>query len=373
MGKTLDREHTMSLTDCDVLRTLAEEPYTGQRALAEKAGCSLGAVNRSLKNLTEAGLLDGGRALTPEAVRLLEARRPRNAVILAAGAGMRMVPINYTAPKALLEVKGERLIERTIRQLKEAGISDITVVVGFMKESFEYLMDEYGVKLAVNERYVVSNNIVSLSRVMNRLSGTYVVPCDLWCAENPFRRFELYSWYMVSEAKSEESEVRVSRKMELVKEANGNRMIGIAYLLPEEAEKLSGAIRRMTGSGRGEDQFWEAALYDGGRMILPARVVPDAMVTEINTYEQLRDLDASSDHLQSDAIETIEKALHCAAADVRNIRVLKKGMTNRSFLFSVGDARYIMRVPGEGTDRLINRARNIWRACAPAIRRTKRI
>ena len=356
MGKTIDREHAMSLTDCDVLRTLAEEPYTGQRALAEKAGCSLGAVNRSLKNLTEAGLLDSGRALTPEAVRLLETRRPRNAVILAAGAGMRMVPINYTAPKALLEVKGERLIERTIRQLKEAGISDITVVVGFMKESFEYLMDEYGVKLAVNERYAVSNNIVSLSRVMNRLSGTYVVPCDLWCAENPFRRFELYSWYMVSEAKSEESEVRVSRKMELVKEANGNRMIGIAYLLPEEAEKLSGAIRRMTGSGRDEDQFWEAALYDGGRMILPARVVPDAMVTEINTYEQLRDLDASSDHLQSDAIETIEKALHCAAADVRNIRVLKKGMTNRSFLFSVGDARYIMRVPGEGTDRLINRA-----------------
>ena len=51
-----------------------------------------------------------------------------NAIILAAGMSSRFVPLSYEIPKGLLVVKGERLIERQIRQLKEAGIDDITVV-----------------------------------------------------------------------------------------------------------------------------------------------------------------------------------------------------------------------------------------------------
>lgn len=48
---------------------------------------------------------------------------------------MRMVPINTEMPKGLLEVNGEPLIERIIKQLHEVGIQEIYVVVGFMKEN----------------------------------------------------------------------------------------------------------------------------------------------------------------------------------------------------------------------------------------------
>ena len=41
---------------------------------------------------------------------------------------------------------------------------------------------------------------------------------------------------------------------------------------------------------------------------------------------------------------------------IGDIEVLKKGMTNRSFLFSAPGGRYVMRIPGEGTDKLINRS-----------------
>ena len=68
-------------------------------------------------------------------------------MILAAGYGMRMVPINMEVPKGLLEVDGEPLIERLIKQLHEVGVTEIYVVVGFLKEQYEYLIDEYGVKL----------------------------------------------------------------------------------------------------------------------------------------------------------------------------------------------------------------------------------
>ena len=90
-------------------------------------------------------------------------------------------------------------------------------------------------------------------------------------------------------------------------------------------------------------------------MILRAKVVHSRDAVEINTYEQLRELDENSNQLQNKAIRTIAEVLHCSEKDIINISVLKKGMTNRSFLFTVHGDKYIMRIPGEGTDMLINR------------------
>ena len=63
----------------------------------------------------------------------------KNAIILAAGKSGSFAPFTYEKPKGLFNVKGEILIERQIRQLKEAGIKDIYVVVGYMKEKYFYL------------------------------------------------------------------------------------------------------------------------------------------------------------------------------------------------------------------------------------------
>jgi len=347
-----------SLQECTVLQTLLRNGYTNQRILSEETGLSIGIVNQSLRSLNEDGFIDGGMNLTSKARKLFTERKPMNAVILAAGFGMRMVPINLSTPKALLEVKGERLIERLIDQLHEAGVNDITVVVGFMKEAFEYLIDEKGVELVVNDQYSVRNNLYSLGLVRNKISNTYIVPGDIWCAENPFSSNELYSWYMVSEDKDDLSDVRVNRKRQLVRVKDsepGNKMIGISYITKEDAGRLTAAVKALINSGRYELSFWEEALYDGDRMTVNCRLVSPEAAVEINTYEQLRELDADSHHLKSDAISTISKVFDCKESEITDIRVLKKGMTNRSFLFSVHDVRYIMRIPGEGTDKLINR------------------
>ena len=52
----------------------------------------------------------------------------------------RQVPLNTQTPKALIEVNGEILIERLLKQLHEVGITEIYIVVGFLKEEFEYLI-----------------------------------------------------------------------------------------------------------------------------------------------------------------------------------------------------------------------------------------
>lgn len=349
----------MKKQELDILNSLYMEPFINQRILAELSGHSLGIVNKSIKELINSGYLDEHAQLTAKAREEFKAKKPKNAIILAAGFGMRMVPINMTTPKALLEVNGEPLIERTIKQLHEAGVKNITIVVGFMKESFDYLIDEYGVKLVVNSEYASKNNLSSLALVLDQISNTYIVPSDIWCDRNPFNSHEMYSWYMVSDIVDNESDVRVNRKMELVKvgeHAGGNAMVGITYLLENDAAPIRERIGKLNGSGKYDEDFWEIALYKGEKMVIPARVVHASNVVEINTYEQLRELDGESNHLKSDALDVIARVFHTTPDQVVDITVLKKGMTNRSFLFSVHSEKYIMRIPGEGTDRLINRA-----------------
>ena len=155
----------MNKQESDLVNILRLVPYINQRVVVDLCGHSLGIVNKSIKKLIKDGYLDDEIAPTPKAIEEFRVRKPRNAIILAAGFGMRMVPINMETPKALLEVNGETLIERIIQQLHEVGITEIYVVVGFMKERFEFLIDEYGIKLVVNSDYASKNNLHSLAMV----------------------------------------------------------------------------------------------------------------------------------------------------------------------------------------------------------------
>ena len=60
-----------------------------------------------------------------------------------------------------------------------------------------------------------------------------------------------------------------------------------------------------------------------------------------------------------DAIDIICKVMGCGYDNIIDVEILKKGMTNRSISFCVNsgfnEGKYIMRIPGVGTGRLINR------------------
>ena len=345
----------MNKQESDVLLAITQRSFDNQRELAAFTGHALGVVNKALNSLEKNGYVDEMK-ITAKTEKLLDDRQPKNAIILAAGFGMRMVPINHEIPKAFLEVNGEKLIERQINQLHEAGIQEIYIVVGFMKEKFEYLMDKYEVELIVNPEYAVKNNIYSVYKAWNHIHNTYIVPCDVWCDRNPFSKHELYSWYMVSDLIDDESDVRVNRKNELVLTNNaGNTMIGISYLTGSDCEEVKEKLSLYCHDKKHDNDFWESSLFDKDRMIVTAKVVHASDVTEINTYEQLRDLDDESSQLNSEVIHTIENVFHAKPIDIADITVLKKGMTNRSFLFRCKGEKYIMRIPGEGTDQLINR------------------
>ena len=348
----------MNVQELDILNAIRKNPNVNQREIANQSGYSLGFVNRVVKELQEEKWLSPSGELSEKAKTFIKENQPKKAIILAAGFGMRMVPINTEIPKGLLEVRGEVLIERMIRHLHEVGITDIQVVVGFMKERYEYLIDEFNVQLVVNSEYQVKNNLHSLSKVKSSLDKTYIVPCDIWAAENPFSDFEPYSWYMVSDETSVESYVRVNRKRELVtvdEEDEGNEMVGLCYLAGQEAKIVQEKLQEFSKKPSYDHEFWECTLQEKNKWIIPSKVVNAKQLIEINTYEQLRELDGNSANLKTDAISIIQDCFNVEVDEIKNITVLKKGMTNRSFLFECQNQKYIMRIPGEGTDHLINR------------------
>ena len=346
----------MNIVDKRVLKKIKRYGKISQRQLSEVCGFSLGKINQSIQFLQKEEYMDEEWNLTEKSTKLIDLYKPKKAIILAAGLGMRMVPINTEVPKALLTVKGETLIERLIHQLHEVNVYDITVVVGFMKEEFEFLIDEYKVKLVCNMDYAKKNNLHSLAKVGSDLINTYIIPCDIWCETNPFNACELYSWYMVKNQETDNTSVRLNKKYELVKtklNEVGDTMIGISYISLDDAGFVAKQIYSMSSQREYEHCFWEDVLYVKDKMIVSPYVFNDAY--EINTYEQLRDLDEDNEILNSDLMNIIKDTIGCEISKIMNIQPLKKGMTNRSFSFEVNSKRYIMRVPGEGTEKLINR------------------
>lgn len=350
----------MNIYDYDILKQLAIRDYESQRILSEKTGYSLGKVNEGIRHLIDEDFVGKDLSLTIKGRQEISKYTPKNAIILAAGFGMRMVPINSEMPKGLLEVHGEVLIERLICQLQEAGIKDITIVVGFLKEKFEYLIDRFNVKLIYNRDYAIKNNLHSLYLVKEKLDNTYILPSDIWLEENPFSEIECYPWYLVTEVIDEDSTVRVNRQRELIPVKagqGGNTMIGVSYLIKEKSQELKEILENVSQNEKYDDTFWEEVLFYG-RSNLPVygQVYLSNNAVEINTYEQLRELDSQSVHLNTGIIELIANALKVKSEEILEIEVLKKGMTNRSFKFSAKNESYIMRIPGEGTDQLIDRS-----------------
>lgn len=101
------------------------------------------------------------------------------AIIMAAGMGKRLRPVTYDIPKPLIKVNGNRMIDSIIDSLNYNGISEIYVVVGYLKKQYIQLTEKYdNVKLIENPYYSTSNNISSLYVAKDFLGDCIIVDGD---------------------------------------------------------------------------------------------------------------------------------------------------------------------------------------------------
>ena len=334
-----------------------------QRDIAAKAGISVGSVNKAVASLQEKGLLNSSAAPTSAGIAALEPYRVDNAIILAAGMATRFAPLSFEKPKALFEVQGEILIERLIRQLEEAGIDDITVVVGYMKESFFYLEDKFGVKIAVSNDYSKRNNHSSLLSVKRAFGNTYLCSSDIYFSENVFSPYAYGTW-ISSEEKGEPDDryilktTRSGKVTEMSKTGTGHyEMRGPAHFTKDDATRLIAHIEDEYDQPETAPKLWDDILAEHlDEFSLRARILPKGVMHEFNYVQDLASFDADFfENVDSRILENICRALECKRSDITGVEPVKAGLTNLSVLFSCKGKQYIYRHPGVGTEEIVNR------------------
>ena len=98
---------------------------------------------------------------------------------MAAGKGERMHPVTLRTPKPLVQVNGVRMIDTVIRALHQNGVTEIYVVVGWLKEQFLPLEREYpGLKLIENPWFETCNNISSLYAARDHIGDAIILDGD---------------------------------------------------------------------------------------------------------------------------------------------------------------------------------------------------
>lgn len=335
-----------------------------------RAGCNsdierVRALNNqeTYKKLERQGLICNSR-LTDAGVKALEAYKVNNAVILAAGASTRFIPLSLEQPKGLFEVKGERLIERQIQQLHEAGIKNITIVLGYKKEMFYYLEDKYGVKFIINDAFNIKNNIESLYLAKKELKNTYICVSDSYFVENPFNQYEYHTFNAGVSVTESMCEMYVDTDSDgriiLMQEARnqGQMLLGHAFWKKEFADAFIELAENDRETGKYNNSFWEWMVKDYIQYMPPIYFKEYAAgnIFEFDYFEDLRKFDTHYlGHTHSEIIRNIKLVFRCDEEDIVDFRNVSKGMTNTSFIFKIDGVDYIYRHPGDGTESIISR------------------
>lgn len=101
------------------------------------------------------------------------------AIILSAGRGSRLLPLTAARPKCLLEVGGVSVIRHQIGALARGGVTDITVITGFLPQAVEDDAAKHGtaatVRAQFNPFYQIADNLASCWMARERMNSDFLL------------------------------------------------------------------------------------------------------------------------------------------------------------------------------------------------------
>lgn len=283
----------------------ADERLT-QRDISKKCHLSLGNINKVISELIELELLkmqENHYEVTLKGYERLEPYRVKRAIFMAAGFGSRMVPVTLNTPKPLIKVHGKKLIETLLDAVLEAGITDITIVRGYLGEQFELLLKKYPmIKFVENPIYNEANNISSVYVVRDMLANAYVLESDLLLYNKDIiRKYEYATNYLGMPVSRTDDWCFDTRKGYITKVKVGgenvHHMFGISYWTREDAKKLEGDIEKVFNSPGGKERYWDevALTHCSKNYKVLVREVEKGDIVEIDTYNELKQIDSVYD------------------------------------------------------------------------------
>ena len=258
-----------------------------------------------LFTLTEKGLIDAYK-LTENGYAELEPYRVQRAIFMAAGFGSRMVPVTLNTPKPLIQVHGKRMIETLLDAVLDAGITDITIVRGYLGEQFDLLLKKYPMIQKDNKpkeiKPVVVNNALArheVSVARDMLANAYVLESDLLLYNKDLiRRYEYTTNYLGLPVERTDDWCFETKKGFITKVKIGgenvDHMYGISYWTKEDAEKMATDIEKVFKSPGGRERYFEeVALREcASNYKVWVRKIEQGDVIEIDTYNELKQIDS---------------------------------------------------------------------------------
>ncbi len=332
--------------------------------LSELLDINLNKIREAVYELQRKKYIDPNFNMTEEGKKWIRNFEVKNAIILAAGMSTRFVPFSIERPKGLTVVKGEVLIERQIRQLKEAGVDEIVLVLGHMMEKFLYLIEKYNVKVVINNEYRYKNTHSSLYVSRDYLVNTYVCCADNFFPNNIFHKYEYHSIYSTEYMPgiwrgergviTNEEGLIVNTQRPAV---NQWVMNGYAYFNREFSAKFKKILEEIYDAPGTNELYWEQVYAEHVEELpLYAKRYSNSEILEFDTIPDLEAFDP--DYIKYNDLNLIHNicsVLNCSNADIHNIVPLPKGYTNKSFTFECRDKKYVYREPGRDTEEFIDR------------------
>lgn len=274
-----------------------------QRQLAKDLDLSLGVVNKTINELIENELIiqvgNSQYNVTLKGYAWLEPHKVKKAIFMAAGFGSRMVPVTLNTPKPLIKVHGKRIIETLLDAVIEAGITDITLIRGYLGEQFDVLLKKYPmIKFIENPLYNEANNISSAFVAKDLLENAYVLESDL-VLYNPeiIRKYEYSTNYLGMKVDRTDDWCFYTKKDYISKLAVGgsdcHHMFGISYWTKEDGKKMSVDIEKVYRMPGGKEKYWdEVALRECiDNYQIRVKPVQKGDIIEIDTYNELKAID----------------------------------------------------------------------------------
>lgn len=381
-----------------ILMKINKHPGINQRTLANISRLSLGKVNALVENIEQNGFIkkeikgrehryfitDKGLAFLEQTVQeskeaLIDLHtdshsKLKTAVILAAGRNT-----NFIQPVCLQSIGNQTVIERMIQQLKLLEINKIIVVGGYQIESlYERLSDD--VLIIKNEDYKWTGTMASLSKIAPYIKEDFLlIESDIVVETNGLKELiedpNRDCVLITAESGSGDEafvEIRNHRLFKISKDiAQLNRidgeMIGISKLSYEYFTKM---MEFYQGNQNPYLNYEYLMLDVAQTYTLGYNKVDNLLWHEIDEQCHLN-------LVQSTLMKRIykkEKMLHleslkglvseCLNIDINQVKQIAAigGMTNKNYKVMIDDQNYVLRVPGNGTEKMISRIEEIKNA-----------
>lgn len=253
-----------------------------------------------------------------------------NAIIMAAGTSSRFAPLSYEKPKALIEVRGEVLIERQIRQLRETGIEEVVVVTGYKAEQFEYLKDKYGVVLINNPYYLTRNNNSSIYAAREYIKNSYICSSDNYFLDNPFESEADESYYSAVYMEGDTGEWCISEDDGWIKDVKvGGQdswvMLGHVFWSESFSRSFLHILENEYEWPETADKLWETIYIEHiNELPMKIRKYPADFIFEFDTLDELREFDDSYiNNTRSGILTKIAGELGIEEKDIVKVQAFK--------------------------------------------------